>query len=87
MISAAVKQQQTYGMAVFAPGTAANPCTEVELTLSGRGLRNMDVFSKSDPMVVVYQRDVLADTWKIITRTEVVMNNLNPDFATKVRIL
>lgn len=62
----------------------AQLCTEVELTLSARNLRNMDVFSKSDPMVVIYFRNYSTGQWQIIGRTEVIMNNLNPDFAMKV---
>jgi len=73
--------------AIFTPGTSANPCTEVELTLSCRNLRNMDYFSKSDPMIVVNEFDIVTKKWKNLGRTEVIWNNLNPDFATKVKIL
>ncbi len=46
----------------------------------------MDIFSKSDPFVVVFVQPFGSRKWAELQRTEVVMNNLNPDFATKVRI-
>ena len=39
----------------FTPGTAASVLTQLELTISCRNLHDADVFSKSDPMVVVEQ--------------------------------
>ena len=39
----------------FTPGTAASVVTQLELTISCRNLHDADVFSKSDPMVVVEQ--------------------------------
>ncbi|PSN50087.1 Copine-8 [Blattella germanica] len=39
--------------AVFVPGTAAEPTSEVELSVSCRGLLGQDVMSKSDPMCQV----------------------------------
>ena len=39
----------------FSPGTAASVVAKLELTLSCRGLHDADVFSLSDPMVVVEQ--------------------------------
>lgn len=75
----------------FAAGTAAVPASQVELTLSCRGLADMDVFSKSDPMVVVsvapFGSSGRNKRWTEYKRTEVVWDNLNPDFATKVPII
>ncbi|XP_037092088.1 copine-8-like [Pollicipes pollicipes] len=74
----------------FAGGTAAVPVMQVELTLSCRNLADMDVFSKSDPMVVVslapFGSAGRDKHWTEYKRTEVVADNLNPDFATKVPI-
>ena len=46
----------------------------------------MDVFSKSDPMCVVYMKPFGSSKWQEIRRTEHIMNTLNPKFATKVKI-
>ena len=72
----------------FQPGTAGIAKTEVELSISGRNLRDMDTFSKSDPLCVVYLRNTnhAGEKWSEIARTECIDNNLNPDFATKVNI-
>ncbi|XP_043210499.1 copine-8-like isoform X1 [Amphibalanus amphitrite] len=74
----------------FTGGSAAVPVTQVELTLSCRHLADMDVFSKSDPMVVVsvapFGSSARDRRWDEYKRTEVVQDNLNPDFATKVPI-
>lgn len=72
--------------ASFTPGTSSDPCCEVELTLSCRNLRDMDFFSKSDPMCVVYTRNSGTDFWQEIKRTEIIYNNLNPDFTTKIEM-
>ena len=44
----------------------------------------MDVFSKSDPFIVVYLAHHGTNTWTELKRTEVIYDNLNPDFATKI---
>ena len=49
-----------------------------------RNLRDMDVFSKSDPMVVIYLKPFGAQQYQEIGRTEAIQNTLNPKFATKV---
>jgi Ca2+-dependent lipid-binding protein len=53
---------------------------------SFRNLRDMDMFSKSDPFVVVFVQPFGGTKWAELARTEVVMNNLNPEFANKVRV-
>lgn len=40
--------------------------------------------SKSDPQVEVHIRERNATTWTLIGKTEIVNNNLNPDFATPI---
>lgn len=66
--------------------TDSDPYTEVELTISCRNLRDTDYFSKSDPMCVVYLKNALTERWDFYKRTEVIDNNLNPDFVTKIEI-
>lgn len=54
------------------------------LILFLRDLADMDVFSKSDPFIVVYTCSEGSNTWTEFKRTEVIYDNLNPDFATKL---
>lgn len=47
----------SYPPAAAAPTPAGSgPCSRVELSISCSKLRDMDVFSKSDPIVAVYTR-------------------------------
>ncbi|NXW40485.1 CPNE9 protein, partial [Nyctiprogne leucopyga] len=59
------------------------PGTKVELTVSCRNLLDMDTFSKSDPVVVLFVQDSGSSEWKEFGRTEVIDNTLNPDFVRK----
>lgn len=51
----------------------------VELYLSCRDLVNMDVGSLSDPFLVLSKK--AGHSWVELGKTEIVWNNLNPDFA------
>lgn len=51
----------------------------VELYVCCRDLVNMDVGSLSDPFVVLYKKVGLS--WIEVGKSEIVWNNLNPDFA------
>jgi len=53
---------------------------KVELYLSCRKLKNLDVFSKSDPQVRLYVQD--KGGWKPFGKTEMVKDDLNPNFKT-----
>jgi hypothetical protein len=55
---------------------------KVELSISGRKLRDLDVFSKSDPQCMVYE--MVNTQWALIGKTEQIINNLNPDFKTRI---
>ncbi len=46
----------------------------------------LDVFSKSDPLCVIYMMAVGSKRFVEIQRTEVIKNTLNPDFTTKIRL-
>ncbi|XP_067010318.2 copine-8 [Anabrus simplex] len=70
----------------FAPGSSSQPSSEVELTISCRNLVDADVFSKSDPMCVTYLKSYLQADWQEISRTETIMNTLNPNFAKKIHL-
>jgi Ca2+-dependent lipid-binding protein len=52
----------------------------VALYISCRKLKNLDVMSKSDPQVEVYLKDK-ASHYALIGKTEVIKDNLNPDFS------
>ena len=49
-----------------------------------RNLKDADIFSKSDPMCVIFVQPFGEDRWVEYQRTEHIMNTLNPDFSTKV---
>ena len=55
---------------------------KVELFISARKLRDLDVFSKSDPQCRIYE--MIGSEWVLRGQTERMMNNLNPDFQTSV---
>ncbi|XP_044182239.1 copine-8-like isoform X1 [Acropora millepora] len=59
----------------------ALPATQVELHVSCRNLADMDVFSKSDPIVVLYTQAMGSKEWREFGRTECIKDNLNPDFV------
>ncbi|ROT71173.1 copine-8 [Penaeus vannamei] len=67
-------------------GTAITPTSLVEITVSCRNLRDTDVFSKSDPVCIVYHQPFGSAQWVELKRTECIQNSLNPDFATKIPI-
>ncbi|NWH76782.1 CPNE9 protein, partial [Piaya cayana] len=48
-----------------------------------RNLLDMDTFSKSDPVVVLFMQASGGSEWKEFGRTEVIDNTLNPDFVRK----
>ncbi|KAA3456834.1 protein BONZAI 1-like isoform X1 [Gossypium australe] len=59
--------------------------SQIELSFSATSLRDRDVFSKSDPVVVVYikERDGAINE---VFRTEVVLNSLTPTWIAKYTI-
>ena len=46
----------------------------------------MDVFSKSDPMCVVWVESPNRNCWEEHSRTETIKNTLNPEFSQRIRI-
>jgi len=75
------------GTTGFQPGSAGAATSLVELSISGKNLRDMDVFSKSDPMCVVFVQPFGAiNCWQELLRTECIQNTLNPQFTRKVQI-
>ncbi|XP_072306591.1 copine-3-like isoform X2 [Eucyclogobius newberryi] len=68
-------------MAALGQGPGAAPCvTKVSLSVSCENLLDMDAFSKSDPLCVLYVSTSGAQ-WCEIGRTEKIMNCLSPKFS------
>ena len=61
-----------------------NLAMQVNLFISGRKLKDLDAFSKSDPVCLVYER--VAGQWQKIGKTEQIKNQLNPDFTTSFQV-
>eukprot|EP00743_Colponemidia_sp_Colp-15_P008945 GILK01009761.1.p1 GENE.GILK01009761.1~~GILK01009761.1.p1 ORF type:complete len:735 (+),score=145.25 GILK01009761.1:27-2231(+) len=60
--------------------TDQNLTSRLELSISCTDLPNMDVLSKSDPMVVMSMRDSRGN-WVETARTEIIHDTLNPKFV------
>ncbi len=57
------------------------------MTISCRSLKNLDITSKSDPKVEIYLKEGgHGAKWFLIGETEIVNNNLNPDFSKQLDI-
>ena len=54
--------------------------SRLEIFLNGRGLGDLDFFSKSDPYVKVYFERKQNGQWNLIGRTETIDNDLNPNW-------
>ncbi|XP_061113259.1 copine-9-like [Conger conger] len=67
----------------FDPLHSSVPATKIEVTVSCRTLLDMDTFSKSDPVAVLYVQGIGTKEWREFGRTEVIDNTLNPDFVRK----
>jgi len=51
---------------------------KVDVFISGRKLKDLDTFSRADPVCIAYEfRD---GAWVEVDRTERIENDLNPDF-------
>ncbi|KGN56325.1 protein BONZAI 1 isoform X2 [Cucumis sativus] len=59
--------------------------SQIELSVSASNLRDRDIFSKSDPMLVIYIKGK-DGTLEELHRTEVVQNSLNPKWIHKLNI-
>ena len=57
---------------------------KVSLYISGRNLKDLDVFSKSDPICIVHEK--IKGKWIKHGSTERINDNLNPDFQTSITI-
>ena len=57
---------------------------QVNLFVSGRKLKDLDTFSKSDPQCQLFE--FKQNRWVKIAQTETIKNNLNPDFTTSFTV-
>lgn len=55
---------------------------KVNLFISGRKLRDLDTFSKSDPQCLLFEKK--NNNWVKVGSTEQIKNSLNPDFRTSL---
>lgn len=70
--------QSTYTDAIF---------TKVQLLISCRHLKDLDLMSKSDPICILYTKgDTKGAGWQKHGQTERIDDNLNPDFQTSFYI-
>lgn len=63
------------------PAATTSLSSKVQLFISCRKLKDLDTFSKSDPVVKIYEQTP-ARKWALVGSTEHILNNLNPDFKT-----
>ncbi len=66
---------------IYAEEAKNSMTARVTLTISCRNLKNLDILSKSDPKVEVFIKDPKSGNFKLIGETEVINNDLNPDFS------
>lgn len=57
---------------------------QVNLYISGRKLKNLDTFSKSDPQCRVYEKR--GNSWVKVGGTEMISDNLNPNFEQAITL-
>ncbi|XP_065141430.1 copine-9 isoform X2 [Paramisgurnus dabryanus] len=67
----------------FDPLNSTVPATKIEITVSCRNLLDVDTFSRSAPVVVLYVQGIGTKEWREFGRTEVIDNTLSPDFVRK----
>ncbi|CAD5111652.1 DgyrCDS940 [Dimorphilus gyrociliatus] len=72
-----------YSEVTAGPGKVFTPKSRIELTISCKNLADKDVFSKSDPLCVLFVKPPRATGFVEHDRTEVVKDSLNPTFKHK----
>ncbi|XP_027719839.1 copine-9 isoform X2 [Vombatus ursinus] len=77
------KEEELQAMSFTGTSDRSVPATKIEITVSCRNLLDLDTFSKSDPMVVLFTQTRASQEWREFGRTEVIDNTLNPDFLRK----
>ena len=65
---------------------ADNFTMKVEMFISGRKLKDLDVFSKSDPICILSEFNERSGQWVRLGQTEQIKDDLNPDFKTRFTV-
>ena len=73
-------------MSVLGDALPSTTTSSLELSLRCQDLPKSDLFSKSDPMAVVYVRQSPSSSWVEAGRTEVLKDEHQPKWANKVYI-
>ena len=60
------------------------PKNDIELSFGCRQLVNLDIMTLTDPFIKIYEQ--VSGNWKLLGETEVVFNNLNPNFSKSVKV-
>lgn len=80
------KSENRSSMAVpgmMSPPPMSTPMSQVEISILAQNLRNKDAFSKSDPVCVLYMKETGQDRFFEVGRTEMIKDNLNPQWVKK----
>jgi vacuolar-type H+-ATPase subunit F/Vma7 len=79
---------ETVNASAIAPN-ASSSFPLIELHVSARQLKDMDVVTVSDPICVLFTPSGTrgGDPWTEVARTEVVWNNLNPEWVTYFTVM
>jgi Ca2+-dependent lipid-binding protein len=56
----------------------------IVLSFGCRELINLDIMTLTDPFIKIYEQ--ISGNWKLLGETEVVFNNLNPNFSKSVTV-
>ena len=70
--------------AAMAPESALS--MKVDMYISGRNLKSLDMFSKSDPVCVLSEFNTQSKSWVKLGKTEMLKNERNPDFKTRFTV-
>ena len=62
------------------------PPNKVNIWISCKHLPNLEVFSKTDPYVIISIKEANAPKWIEIGRTEEINDNLDPEFQTMISV-
>ncbi|XP_018013804.1 copine-8 isoform X2 [Hyalella azteca] len=68
---------------VGGPPQFLNPVTKVQLSVSAKKLRDADLTSKSDPVCVLYWKDIHKNSLHELARTEKIIDSLEPCWVQK----
>lgn len=65
---------------------SSSPYSHLELSISAKNLVDKDFITVSDPLCVVYSKSAVSSRYHEIGRTEIIWNNLNPNWVKRFRL-